>query len=171
MRVHTSHRPYGYPPLHYAHGNKHIGTHDVVCDIFAAIMQDVGFHMGRKQLHVLFSNMFNSSHWQVDIVLNKDDIYTLVNVVVVDPKWTDLFPWSCTTQRFVTFDVVQEQNYCDWHPADQFLPLVVEVFRCLHKQVDVFLHNCANAIWSLKGLKGLCSFYLGYFSLILKKKS
>jgi hypothetical protein len=30
----------------------------------------------------------------------------------------------------------------------------VKVFGCLHKQVDVFLHNCANAIWSLKEPKG-----------------
>jgi hypothetical protein len=29
----------------------------------------------------------------------------------------------------------------------------MEGFGCLHKQVDVFLHNCANAIWSLKRLK------------------
>jgi hypothetical protein len=33
-------------------------------------------------------------------------------------------------------------------------PLAIEVFGCLHKHVDVFLYNCANAIWSLKGTKG-----------------
>jgi hypothetical protein len=57
----------------------------------------------------------------------------------------------------VTFDVAQakEQNYCNQHPINQFLPLAVEVFRCLHKQVDVFLHNYANATWSLKGIEGL----------------
>jgi hypothetical protein len=40
----------------------------------------------------------------------------------------------------------------------------MEVFWCLHKQTNVFLHNCVNAIWSLKGPKGppLC---LGYFYL------
>jgi hypothetical protein len=26
--------------------------------------------------------------------------------------------------------------------------LTIEVYGGLHKQVDVFLHNCANAIWS-----------------------
>jgi hypothetical protein len=30
----------------------------------------------------------------------------------------------------------------------------VEIFGCLHKQVDVFLHNYANAIWILKALEG-----------------
>jgi hypothetical protein len=33
-----------------------------------------------------------------------------------------------------------------------------------NKQVDVFLHNCANAIWSLKGLESPILFCLGYFS-------
>jgi hypothetical protein len=31
----------------------------------------------------------------------------------------------------------------------------MEVFGCLHKQADVFLHECRNVIWSLKGLEGL----------------
>jgi len=109
MRLHTSHQPYGYPPLHCAHGNKHIRTHDGVYETFVTIVQGVSFHMGRKQLHVFSLNIFNSSHWQVDIVLTKDDICTLVDVVV-DPKWTDLFPWSCTTQKFVLLMWLKPKN-------------------------------------------------------------
>jgi len=86
MCVHTSHQPYGYPPLYCVHGNKHIRTHDVVCDTFVAIVRGVGFHMGREQLHVFSLNIFNSSHWQVSIVVTKGDICTLVDVVV-NPKW------------------------------------------------------------------------------------
>jgi len=69
----------------------------------------------------------------------------------------DLLPRSCATQGFGALDVVQvkEWSYCDQHLVDQFLPLVMEVFACLHRQADVFLHNCAHAIWSLKGPKGL----------------
>jgi len=32
-----------------------------------------------------------------------------------------------------------------------FLPLVIKVFRCLHQQVDEFLHWCANMAWEAKG--------------------
>ncbi len=32
--------------LRYVHGNKHIGTHDAICDTFVAIMWDAGFHVG-----------------------------------------------------------------------------------------------------------------------------
>jgi hypothetical protein len=49
----------------------------------------------------------------------------------------------------------KERSYYNQHPTDQFLLLIIKVFDYLHKHVNVFLHDCANAIWSLKGLKGL----------------
>jgi len=74
--------------------------------------------------------------------------------------------WSCTTQKFATSNAFQakEMNYCNQHPNDQFFPLAIEIFWCLHKHVDVFLHECANAIWSLKRPKGPPFFCFGYFS-------
>jgi hypothetical protein len=48
-------------------------------------------------------------------------------------------------------------------PTDQFLPIAIEVFGCLHKHVDVFLHDCAIAIWSLKRLEGVHIFTLVIF--------
>ncbi len=90
-------------------------------------------------------------------MFTKDNIHTLANVVIINPIWTDLFPWSCTIQGFTTSNAVQskERSYCNRHSTNQFLPLAIEVFGCLNKQVDVFLNNCANVIWSLQGLKGL----------------
>jgi len=41
-------------------------------------------------------------------------------------------------------------------PHYQFLPFIIEIFGCLQKHVDLFLHDYANAIWSLKGPKGSC---------------
>jgi hypothetical protein len=100
-------------------------------------------------------------------VFTKDDIHTLADIVIVDPTRAYLFPRYCAIQGFATLDVVQikEKKYYNQHPTDQFLPLTIEIFEYLHKQVDVFLHDCANAIWNLKGLKGLHFFYLNYFSL------
>jgi hypothetical protein len=39
-----------------------MGTYDVVRETFDTIVQDVGFQMGREQLHVFLLIMFNSSH-------------------------------------------------------------------------------------------------------------
>ncbi len=54
-----------------AHGNEHTGTHDAICNTFVAITWDVGFHVGREQLHAFPSTTFNYSHWRVDIVFTK----------------------------------------------------------------------------------------------------
>jgi hypothetical protein len=88
----------------------------------------------------------------------------------------DLFPRSCATQGFVVFDLTQnkETSYCDRHHIDQFFPLANEVFGCLHKQADVFLHDCANVIWSLKVLEGhhlfvLVTFFCQKISITLQK--
>jgi hypothetical protein len=72
--------------------------------------------------------MLNFFRSQIDILLTKDDIHTLVDVVIIDPMWTNLLFWFCTIQGFVAFDVIQvkEMNYCNWHPIDQFLPLAIE---------------------------------------------
>jgi hypothetical protein len=143
--------------LHCVHGNERTKTHDVICDTFAAIAQNVNFHMWQEQLHALPSTTFNSSHQWINIVFTKDGIRTLIDIVIVDPTRTDLLPRSYITQGFVASNVAQakEKSYRNWYPTDQFLPLTIEVFGYWHKHVDVFLHNCANAIWSLKGTKGL----------------
>jgi hypothetical protein len=111
--------------------------------------------MRQKQLHALPSNTSNYSRRWVDIVFTKDGICTLVNIVIVDPTWMDLLPWTYATQGFATSNATQAKKwrYHNQHLINQFLLLTMEVFGCLHKQVDVFLHNCANAIWSLKGPK------------------
>jgi len=156
--------PMGIYFLCCVHDNKRIGTHDVVRNTFATIVWDVGFHVRWKQLHELLSNMFNSSCWRIDITLTKDDICILINIVVVivDSTQVNLFLQSCATQWLVGFDAAQakERNYLDWQHVNQFLPLVVDAFGYLHKQAYVFLHNCANVIWSLKRLKGLPHFVL-----------
>jgi hypothetical protein len=93
-----------------AHGNKHTIIHDAICDTFTTIVWDVDFHAGWKQVHVFLSNTFNSFCWRVDIVLTKDGICTLVDVVIANLAWADLFPWSCATQGFVASNAIQAKN-------------------------------------------------------------
>jgi hypothetical protein len=88
----------------------------------------------------------------------------------------DLLSRSYTTQGFVTSNANQakESSYHNWHLTNQFLPLIIEIFGCLHKYVDVFLHDCANVIWSLKGTKAphlsiLVIFFRQKISITLQK--
>jgi hypothetical protein len=78
--------------LHYAHGHERTRTHDAIPDVFVGIAWDVGFHVGQEQLHVLLSTTFNPFHQRVDIVLTKDCIRTLVDIVIANPTRTDLLP-------------------------------------------------------------------------------
>ncbi len=99
--------------LHCAHSNKHIGTHDAICDTFVVIARNVDFHMGWEKLHALLSIMFNSFCRRINIVLTKNGICTLIDIVIADPMQVDLLPQSCTIQGFTTFDMAQakEKNY------------------------------------------------------------
>jgi hypothetical protein len=43
-------------------------------------------------------------------VLTKEGIHILANVIIVDPMQVDLLPWSCVTQKFVTFDALKPRK-------------------------------------------------------------
>jgi len=148
--------------LHYTHDNECMGTHDVVCHIFATIAQGIVFHVDQKQLHTLSSTTFHSFCQWSDIWLTKDGIHTLVDVVITDLIGMDLLHWSYTTRGFITFEAAQvkERICCGWHPTNHFLPLAIKVFGCLDKQVNVFLHDYANAMWNFKRLESFLIFVL-----------
>jgi hypothetical protein len=106
--------------LHCPHGNERTKAHDEIHDTFANIARNVGFHMGRKQLHALISTTFNSSCWQINIVFTKDGILTLSWNFHRRPNVSKFISWSCTTQKFATFDATQakEKNYHNQHPIN-----------------------------------------------------
>jgi hypothetical protein len=107
----------------------------------------------RKITHTSPLTTFHFFHWQVDIVFTKDGIHSLTNVVIADPTWANLLRQCCTTWGFVASKTTKakKKSYRDQHPIDHFIPLTIEVFGCLNKQVDVFSHNYANAMWNFKG--------------------
>jgi hypothetical protein len=82
--------PMGTHFLRYVHSNECTGTHDAIRDTFVTIVRDASFHMGWKQLHAFPSTTFNSSCRQVNIVLIKNGICTLVDVVIIDPMRVEL---------------------------------------------------------------------------------
>jgi hypothetical protein len=112
-RVLHSIKPMGIHFLRCAHGNKCMRSHDAVCDTFVIIVWDVGLHVEQKQLQVFILVTLNCFHRQVNIVFTKDEIRTLINVVIINPMHAYLLPWSCTTQRFVASNAnqVKERSY------------------------------------------------------------
>jgi len=92
------------------HSNEHIETHDAIRDTFIIIVQNISFHVGQEQLHALLSITFIFFHQQIDIVLTKNDICTLIDVVIVDPTQVDLLFQSCIIQRFVASTKAQAKK-------------------------------------------------------------
>jgi hypothetical protein len=127
------------------------GSRTITCVSFNHIQ----FHLLTSQ-HCAYQRWHSHLSWWVDIVLTKDDIHILVDIVIADPMWTFSRPQSCITQGFATSNVTQakERIYCNWHPINQFLHLTIEIFDYVHKHADVFLHDYVNVIWSLKRSKG-----------------
>jgi hypothetical protein len=92
-------------------------NHDVIHDTFDGIAWNVGFHVGRKWLHELPSAMFNFFYQKINIMFINDGIYTLVDIVITNLTHTNLFPQSCTTQRFTMSNIAQtkQNNYHNRH--------------------------------------------------------
>jgi hypothetical protein len=142
-----------------------MGTHDAVHNILLPSHEMLASTWNNNNYIHFLQSRSTFFRYRVDIMLTKDNIHTLTNIVITNPTWADFFPQSCTTQGFTSSNASQSQkmSYCDQHSINQFLPLTIEVFGCLHKQANVFLHDCANVIWSLKGLEGLHLFILVIF--------
>jgi hypothetical protein len=157
MFVHTFHWPYGIHFLCCVHGNKHMKTHDAICDTFVAIAWNVIFHVGQKKLHVSPSTMFNSTCWLVNIMSTKDEICTLADVVITNPTWSNLFFWLCTIQGFCYLRCNSSQRKkLSWPPLGWSTPPFSNWSIWMFTQTSWCVkHNCANPIWSLKKPKGL----------------
>jgi len=59
-----------------------------------------------------------------------------------------------------------------WKSANHFFPLGIEVFGCLNKQADVFLHDSVNAMWNFKKSKGFplsVLFFYQKISILLQR--
>ncbi len=62
-----------------------MASHNVVRDVFAAIVRNVRFYVLRDQTHVLLFPTLQYSCHQIDIVLYVDGVCMLVDIVIVDP--------------------------------------------------------------------------------------
>jgi hypothetical protein len=57
----------------------------------------------------------------------------------------------------------KEGLYQDRCLVNLFFLLVIEIFKCLHQQIDNFLHHCVNMAWVAKGFKSFLLLILHAF--------
>jgi hypothetical protein len=97
MHVHTFQWPYGYPPFtlcswQRVHNNPWCNFWHLYCHCMKC-----WFPCGVKQLHGLPSNTFNSFCQQVNIVFTKNNIHTIVDIIITHPTWMNLLLRFCAT--------------------------------------------------------------------------
>jgi len=67
-------------------GNEHIVTHDTLRDTVATIALKNGTHVQREVSHLF---PYYTQQW-VDILITRDDFWTLMDVIIVDPIGIDM---------------------------------------------------------------------------------
>jgi hypothetical protein len=152
----TSHWPYGYPPFTLRSWQR---THwNPWCN-----SRCLCHHCTRSRLpratKIIKCASFN--HIQLFLLTNQHCVHQIWHLhpsrhCHCRPNVNEFTSLILCNSRICHLQLAQGKKKCyyNWHPTDQFLPFVIEVFCCLHKHVDLSLHDCANAIWSLKGLEG-----------------
>jgi len=75
-------------------------------------------------------------------MLSIDGVHTLVDVVIINPIEVDLVLQVFFSRGVVMTITTQVKDglYCNRFLTYMLFPLIIKVFRCLHQQVDKFLH-------------------------------
>jgi hypothetical protein len=83
----------------------------------------------------------------MDIFIKKDGFRTLTNIVIVDSTYTNLVQHASTMIVHATIVVVQNkaQSYIKQMLIDDFIPLAIKTYCCLHPHFDSFFISYVHA--------------------------
>jgi hypothetical protein len=72
---------------------------------------------------------------RVALVISKDEVYILVDIIIVDPIRANLF----TSNNFKVLQILKRVTKDNNNNKEiNSYPLIIKVFGCLHKQVSIF---------------------------------
>ncbi len=114
----------------------------VGCTI-ASVTSKSEVHIQKEVSHLF---LHHTRRW-VDIVIIKDNFQTMADIVIADPTCLDLVKHASTMTMHVTIVTIQDKarSYTKWAPRDDFIPLAIETYGCLHPRFDSFLIICVHA--------------------------
>jgi hypothetical protein len=119
------------------------------CNPWYALKYCCNFHIEKWSSRTKrgFSPFPHHTWRQMDIIITRDNFQTLTNIVIANPTHTNLVQHASTTIVYATIVVVQDktQSYIEQVPRDDFIPLAIETYGCLHPRFDSFLTSCVHA--------------------------
>jgi len=115
----------------------HTSAHDTLWDIVTTIALESRTHVQREVSHLFPYHIWR----QLDIIIIKNGCYILMDIVIVDLIRIYMVQWTLTMITHATRMVAYEktQFYAKRTPRDDFIPLVIEIYGCLHSQFDSFM--------------------------------
>jgi hypothetical protein len=81
----------------------------------------------------------------MDILITKNGFQTLMDVIITNPIYIDMVQQTLTTTIHVVMMVAQEntRSYVERALGNDFIPLSIETYGCLHSHHDSFFTTCA----------------------------
>jgi hypothetical protein len=123
----------------------------IVCFIFKHfILASCSLHFTfscKPNVRVMTSHFFPCHiWWWMDIFITRDDFWTLMDVVIVVSTRINMAQRASTTTWHATMMVVQKktQSYAKWTSNNDFIPLVIKTYGCLHFCFDSFFITCVQ---------------------------
>jgi hypothetical protein len=83
----------------------------------------------------------------MDIVITRNSFQTLANIVIVNLTHIDLVQCALTMIVHAIIVVAQDkaQSYIERTLGNDFIPLAIETYGCLHPHFDSFLTSYVHA--------------------------
>jgi hypothetical protein len=100
--------------------NEHITTHNTLWNTIVIVVLENGAHVQWKVSHLFPCH----TQQRMDILITKDNFWTLMDIVITNTTHTYIVQWMSTTTH-ATIMVVQKktQSYVEWTSCDDFIPL------------------------------------------------
>jgi hypothetical protein len=122
--------------------NEHTTTHNTFWDNVATIFLESGTHVQREVSHLFPRHIWH----QMDILITKDNLWTLMDIVIAYSTHINMKQRTSTTTTHVVMMTTQEktQSYIERIPSNDFIPLAMETYGCLYFCFDSLFIACAH---------------------------
>jgi hypothetical protein len=80
-----------------------------------------------------------------NVKFTRDNFQTLMDVVIVNSTCTNMVQWTLIMTTHVMMMTAHEKtwSYVERALGNDFIPLVIEMYGCLHSHFDSYLTICA----------------------------
>jgi hypothetical protein len=116
--------------------SEHIVSHNILQNKIATIVLESETHVQTKCSYLF---RYRIQQW-INILITRDNFWTLVNIVITNLTYPNIVQCLMSMTMHATIVAVQKKtwSYVDRASRDDFIPLGIETYGCLHFCFDSF---------------------------------